>query len=115
MWLGNKHLIFVYISEEMNIWLYPTLQNASSFIYLEQKIFIQLQYQNAQLKFFPTLKLRISFSCDRSWKNHIVSLNKQASKKLKIQRNLQYFLSKSQLYALLWGTVRLYKKNLLHI
>ncbi|KAL7630555.1 UNVERIFIED_CONTAM: hypothetical protein RMT77_019253 [Armadillidium vulgare] len=50
--------------------------------------------------------LGVSFSRDLSWKDHITSLSKQASKRLGVLRRLQYFFTPPQLLALYRGVVR---------
>src|ERR1044072_2817098 len=50
--------------------------------------------------------LGVSFSCDLSWEDHIISLSKQASKWLGVLRRLQHFFNLPQLLALYRGGVR---------
>src|ERR1700755_603917 len=50
-------------------------------------------FENTQLKPSSVLNiLRVSFSRDLSWKDHIISLPKQASKRLGVLRRLRGFL-----------------------
>ena len=44
--------------------------------------------------------LGVSFSRDLTWKDHVVSLTKQASKRLGVLRRLQRFFTSDQLLAL---------------
>src|ERR1700755_2534175 len=50
--------------------------------------------------------LVVSFSRYLSWKDHITSLSKQASKRLAVLRRLQYFFTPPQLLALYRSVVR---------
>src|ERR1700755_2031332 len=64
-------------------------------------------FENTQLK--PSFVLNIlggSFSRDLSWKDHITSLSKQASKRLGVLRPLQNYFTPPQLLALYMGVVR---------
>ncbi|KAL7640559.1 UNVERIFIED_CONTAM: hypothetical protein RMT77_008834 [Armadillidium vulgare] len=64
-------------------------------------------FENTQLKPSSLLNnLGVSFSRDLSWKDHITSLSKQASKRLGVLRPLQYFFTPPQLLALYRGIVR---------
>ncbi|KAL7641293.1 UNVERIFIED_CONTAM: hypothetical protein RMT77_008431 [Armadillidium vulgare] len=64
-------------------------------------------FENTQLKPSSLLNiLGVSFSRDLSWKDHITSLSKQASKRLGVLRRLQYFFTPPQLLALYRGVVR---------
>ncbi|KAL7644590.1 UNVERIFIED_CONTAM: hypothetical protein RMT77_004127 [Armadillidium vulgare] len=64
-------------------------------------------FENTQLKPSSVLNiLGVSFSCDLSWKDHITSLSKQASKRLGVLRRLQHFFTPPQLLALYRGVVR---------
>src|ERR1700755_1810612 len=64
-------------------------------------------FENTQLKPSSVLNiLGVSFSSDLSWKDHIISLSKLASKRLGVLRRLQYFFTPSQLLALYRGVVR---------
>ncbi|KAL7645480.1 UNVERIFIED_CONTAM: hypothetical protein RMT77_003866 [Armadillidium vulgare] len=58
-------------------------------------------FENTQLKPSSLLNiLGVSFSRDVSWKDHITSLSKQASKKLDVLRRLQNFFTPPQLLVL---------------
>ena len=59
--------------------------------------------------------LGVSFSRDLSWKDHITSLSKQASKRLGVLRRLQYFFTPPQLLALYRGVVRPCMEYVSHI
>ena len=64
-------------------------------------------FENKQLT--PSSVLNILgefFSRDLSWKDHITSLSKQASKRLGVLRRLQHFFTPPQLLALYRGVVR---------
>ncbi|KAL7645491.1 UNVERIFIED_CONTAM: hypothetical protein RMT77_003877 [Armadillidium vulgare] len=64
-------------------------------------------FENTHLK--PSFVLNIlgvSFSRDLSWKDHITSLSKQASKRLGVLRRLQNYFTPPQLLALYRGVVR---------
>src|ERR1044072_3127835 len=64
-------------------------------------------FENTQLKPSSVLNiLGVSFSRDLSWKDHITSLSKQASKRLGVLRRLQHFFTPPQLLALYRGVVR---------
>ena len=64
-------------------------------------------FENTELKPSPVLNiLGVSFSRDLSYKDHIVSLTKQASKRLGVLRRLRNFFTPSQLLALYRGVVR---------
>ncbi|KAL7647645.1 UNVERIFIED_CONTAM: hypothetical protein RMT77_001245 [Armadillidium vulgare] len=64
-------------------------------------------FENNQLKPSSVLNiLGVSFSRDLSWKDHITSLSKQASKRLGVLRRLQHFFTPPQLLALYRGVVR---------
>ena len=64
-------------------------------------------FENTELKSSPVLNiLGVSFSRDLSYKDHIVSLTKQASKRLGVLRRLQNFFTPPQLLALYRGVVR---------
>src|ERR1700755_3649759 len=64
-------------------------------------------FENTQLKPSSVVNiLGVSFSCDLSWKDHIISLSKQASKRLGVLRRLRGFLTPPQLLALYRGVVR---------
>ena len=64
-------------------------------------------FENTELKPSPILNiLGVSFSRDLSYKDHIVSLTKQASKRLGVLRRLRNFFTPSQLLALYRGVVR---------
>jgi hypothetical protein len=64
-------------------------------------------FENTQLKPSPLLNiLGVSFSRDLSWKDHIISLSKSASKRLGVLRRLQNFFTPPQLLALYRGVVR---------
>ena len=64
-------------------------------------------FENTQLKPSPILNiLGVSFSRDLSWKDHIISLSKTASKRLGVLRRLQKFFTPPQLLALYRGVVR---------
>src|ERR1044072_6321218 len=64
-------------------------------------------FENTQLRSLSLLNiLGVSFSRDLSWKDHITSLSKQASKRLGVLRRLQYFFTPPQLLALYRGVVR---------
>src|ERR1044072_2431675 len=61
---------------------------------------------NTQLK--PTSVLNIlgvSFTRDLSWKDHIISLSKQASQRLGVLKRLQNYFTPQQLLALYRGVV----------
>src|ERR1044072_7370208 len=65
-------------------------------------------FENKQLKPLSLLNiLGVSFYRDLSWKDHIISLSKQASKRLGVLRRLQYFFTPPQLLALHKGVIRL--------
>src|ERR1044072_3783018 len=73
-------------------------------------------FENTQLKPSSLLNiLGVSFSRDLSWKHHITSLLKQASKRLGVLRGLQYFFTPPQLLALHWGAVHPCMEYALHI
>ncbi|KAL7630252.1 UNVERIFIED_CONTAM: hypothetical protein RMT77_019605 [Armadillidium vulgare] len=64
-------------------------------------------FENTQLKPSSVLNiLGVSFSRDLSWKDHITSLSKQASKRLGVLRRLHSFFTPPQLLALYRGVVR---------
>src|ERR1700755_3496807 len=64
-------------------------------------------FENTQLKPSSVLNiLGVSFSRDLSWKDHITSLSKQASKRLGVLRRLRSFFTPPQLLALYRGVVR---------
>ncbi|KAL7642959.1 UNVERIFIED_CONTAM: hypothetical protein RMT77_006248 [Armadillidium vulgare] len=64
-------------------------------------------FVNTQFKPSSVLNiLVVSFSRKLSWKDHITSLSKQASKRLSVQRRLQHFFTPPQLLALYRGVVR---------
>ncbi|KAL7630134.1 UNVERIFIED_CONTAM: hypothetical protein RMT77_019727 [Armadillidium vulgare] len=64
-------------------------------------------FENTQLKPSSVLNiLGVSFSRDLSWKDHITSLSKQASKRLGVLRHLRSFFMPPQLLALYRGVVR---------
>ncbi|KAL7633035.1 UNVERIFIED_CONTAM: hypothetical protein RMT77_016611 [Armadillidium vulgare] len=64
-------------------------------------------FENTQLKPSSVLNiLGVSFSRDLSWKDHITSLSKQASKRLDVLRRLRSFFTPPQLLALYRGVVR---------
>src|ERR1700755_3178855 len=64
-------------------------------------------FENTQLKPSSVFNiLGVSFSRDLSWKDHITSLSKQASKRLGVRRRLQHFFTPPQLLALYRGVVR---------
>src|ERR1044072_733674 len=55
-------------------------------------------FENTQLKPSYVLNiLGVSFSCDLSWKDHIISLSKQGSKRLGVLMRLQYLFTPPQL------------------
>ena len=63
-------------------------------------------FENTQLKPSSVLNiLGVSFSRDLSWKDHITSLSKQASKRLGVLRRLRSFFTPPQLLALYRGVV----------
>src|ERR1044072_7014090 len=63
-------------------------------------------FENTQLKPSSALNiLGVSFSRDPSWRDHITSLSKQASKRLGVLRRLQHFFTPPQLLALYRGVV----------
>ena len=84
------------------------LQKLNSSIFLLDTIFhTTISSLKTQLK--PSFLLNIlgvSFSCDLSWKDHIISLSKQASKRLGVLRRLRGFFTPPQLLALYRGVVR---------
>jgi hypothetical protein len=64
-------------------------------------------FENTQLNPSAVLNiLGVSFSRDLTWKDHVVSLTKQASKRLGVLRRLQRFFTSDQLLALYKGIVR---------
>ena len=64
-------------------------------------------FENTQLKPSSVLNiLGVSFSRDLSWKDHITSLSKQASKRLGVLRRLRGFFTPPQLLAIYRGAVR---------
>ncbi|KAL7630273.1 UNVERIFIED_CONTAM: hypothetical protein RMT77_019583 [Armadillidium vulgare] len=64
-------------------------------------------FENTQLEPSSVLNiLSVSFSRDLSWKDHITSLSKQASKRLGVLRRLQNYFTPPQLLALYRGVVR---------
>ncbi|KAL7629944.1 UNVERIFIED_CONTAM: hypothetical protein RMT77_014945 [Armadillidium vulgare] len=64
-------------------------------------------FENTQLEPSSVLNiLGVSFSRDLSWKDHITSLSKQASKRLGVLRRLQNYFTPPQLLALYRGVVR---------
>ena len=64
-------------------------------------------FENTQLRPSSVLNiLGVSFSRDLSWKDHINSLSKSASKRLVVLRCLQNFSTPTQLLALFRGVVR---------
>ncbi|KAL7647826.1 UNVERIFIED_CONTAM: hypothetical protein RMT77_001435 [Armadillidium vulgare] len=64
-------------------------------------------FENTQLKASSVLKiLGVSFSRDLSWKDHIISLSKQVSKRLGVLRCLRGFFTPPQLFALYKDVVR---------
>ena len=86
--------------------------NASKtqFLHLSTRPNLPLDYniffENTQLKPSPLLNiLGVSFSRDLSFRDHIVYLSKQASKRLGILRRLRGFFSPPQLLALYRGVV----------
>src|ERR1044072_2152719 len=57
-----------------------------------------LSFENTQPKPSSVLNiLGVSFSCDLSWKDHIISLSKQASKRLGVLRCVRGFFTPPQL------------------
>src|ERR1044072_2197184 len=73
-------------------------------------------FENTQLKPSSVLNiLGVSFSRDLSWKDHITSLSKQASKRLGVLRRLQHFFTPPQLLALYRGVVRPCMEYVSHI
>src|ERR1044072_8311266 len=64
-------------------------------------------FENIRLKSSSVLNiLGVSFSRDLSWKDHLTSLSKQASKRLGVLRRLQHFFTPPQLLALYRCVVR---------
>src|ERR1700755_2815427 len=64
-------------------------------------------FENTQLKPSSILNiLGVSLSRDLSWKDHISTLSKQASKSLGVLLALPYFFTSPQLFALYGGVVR---------
>src|ERR1044072_5212304 len=64
-------------------------------------------FENTKLKPSSVLNiLGVSFSRDLPWEDHIISLSKQASKRLDVLRRLQHFFNLPQLLALYRGGVR---------
>src|ERR1700755_2622378 len=64
-------------------------------------------FESAQLRPSSVLNiLGVSFSRDCSWKDHITSLSKQASRRLGVLRRLQYFFNPLQLLTLHRDVVR---------
>src|ERR1700755_2019506 len=64
-------------------------------------------FENTQPKPSSVLNiLGVSFSRDLSWKDHITSLSKQASKSLGVLSRLRSFFTPPQLLALYRGVVR---------
>ena len=64
-------------------------------------------FENTKLKPSSLLYiLGVSFSRDLSWKGHITSLSKQASKRLGVLNRLQYFFTPPQLLGLYRDVVR---------
>src|ERR1044072_2030183 len=64
-------------------------------------------FENTRLKPSSILNiLGISFSRDLSWKDYIISLSKQASKRVGVLRRPQNYLTTPQLLALYRGVVR---------
>src|ERR1700755_775199 len=64
-------------------------------------------FENTQLKPSSLLKIVfVSFSYDLSWKDHIISLSKQASKRLGVMWRLQHFFTRPQLLTLYRGVIR---------
>src|ERR1700755_2007651 len=64
-------------------------------------------FENNQLKPSSVLNiLGVSFYRDLSWKDHITSLSKQASKRLGVLRRLQNYFTPPQLLALYRGVFR---------
>src|ERR1700755_1995838 len=73
-------------------------------------------FENTQLKPSSVLNiLGVSFSRDLSWKDHITSLSKQASKRLCVLRRLRGFFTPPQLLALYRGAVRPCMEYVSHI
>ena len=84
-------------------------QKLNSSIFLLDTIFHTTMTSSSKtLRLKPSSVLNIlgvSFSRDLSWKDHITSLSKQASKRLGVLRRLQYFFTPPQLLALYRGVV----------
>src|ERR1700755_1876895 len=79
----------------------------NSFISLLDTIFhTTISSSKTQLKRSSVLNIiGASFSRDLSWKDHITSLSKQASKRLGVLRRLQNYFTPPQLLALYKGVV----------
>src|ERR1044072_9071220 len=72
--------------------------------------------ENTQLRPSSVLNIiGVSFSRDLSWKDHITSLSKQASKRLGVLRRLQNFFTPPQLLALYRGGARPCMEYVSHI
>src|ERR1700755_2616397 len=85
-------------------------QKLNSSIFLLDTIFHTTMTSSSKtLRLKPSSVLNIlgvSFSRDLSWKDHIISLSKQASKRLGVLRRLRSFFTPPQLLALYRGVVR---------
>jgi hypothetical protein len=94
---GRENMVFFNASKTQFLHLYTQHNLPHNYIFFE----------NTQLKPSSFLNiLGVSFSCDLSWEDHIISLSKQASKRLGVLRRLQHFFNLPQLLALYRGGVR---------
>src|ERR1700755_1428769 len=85
------------------------LQKICSSISPLDKIFNTAMMSSSKTQLKPSYVLNIpgvSFSRDLSWKDHITSFSKQASKRLGVLRRLQNCFTPPQLLALYRGVVR---------
>src|ERR1044072_725209 len=88
---GRENMVFFNDSKTQFLHLYTQHNLPHNYIFFE----------NTQLKPSSFLNiLGVSFSCDLSWEDHIISLLKQASKWLSVLRRLQHFFNLPQLLAL---------------
>ena len=97
---GKENLVVFNASKTQFLHLTTRSDLASDFVY-------DVFFEGIRLE--PSISLNIlgvSFSRDLYWKNHIVSLANQASKRLGVLRRLKRFFTPSQLFALYRGLVR---------
>src|ERR1700755_3563894 len=86
----------------------PQQLNSSIFLLVNNLQYnYDIFFENTQLKPSSVFNiLGVSFSRDLSWKDHITSLSKQASKRLGVLRSFQNYFTPPQFLALYRGVVR---------